>query len=190
MKNTIRTFIAVPVPKNVKLNLLNVINSTCKKINSPLIKKIKPDNLHLTLQFIGDTLPETIPVIIKLLNEVKISAPLNLTIAKPGYFIKRKEPAVLWLGIDDEFNTLIEVYQNLQIKLKTAKLNIDSKKFKPHLTIAYIKPGFNEENLKSELHELIFADKIQFNAEEINLYKSTLLPAGADHEIIFSRKLK
>jgi 2'-5' RNA ligase len=58
----IRTFIALELPKPLKSELGSVVNRY-SKATPPYVNWVKPENLHLTLLFIGDVQPQEIRII-------------------------------------------------------------------------------------------------------------------------------
>ncbi|MBN1499284.1 MAG: RNA 2',3'-cyclic phosphodiesterase [Spirochaetes bacterium] len=185
----LRTFIAVTVPDSVRINLENTAENLIAGLDSRLIRQINLKNLHLTVQFIGDTEPDKIPEIIRIIRDLKIEEPVNLQVTSPGFFLKRNQPAVLWFGISDTSSGLHGIHSRLNEELKKSGLNIYSKNFKPHLTVAYIKPGVNPDLLRRQLDSFKL-DYMAFFIREIALFSSILLPAGARHEVLYSRKIE
>ena len=93
------------------------------------------DNLHLTLNFIGET---------KRLEEVKQAMEQAVSKARAGKFtlsvrrfgkFKRNEGDIYWLGIEED-RTLWRLQKELVKELKEAGFfDLDDREYKPHLTL-------------------------------------------------------
>ena len=118
MKNRLlRTFISIPVPNSVK-NVKQMLTSTCED-EKVVIRWVKHNNLHITLQFLGFTPEKDIPEIKEVLSKItKSQKAFDLTISNTGKFPNNDKPSVLYLGVDGNLKSL----NILVIKLKKRSL--------------------------------------------------------------------
>lgn len=171
-----RLFIAIPVePQKPLMALLSKLKNdlTDEKINW-----VKPENLHFTLLFLGETDKKTIPAIISALDEV--SASFNSFDGKLkglGYFPSRGNPRVLYVNLVDE-NNMGKIAEKVHQAMQSFGFKHDYKEFVPHLTLARIK--FLKD--KTHFFNLVKSEaetEIQnFTAKQIILYESILQPSG------------
>ncbi|HBL83696.1 MAG: 2'-5' RNA ligase [Clostridiales bacterium GWF2_38_85] len=90
----------------------------------------RSENFHLTLVFIGET--NRIDDIKVAMNKIQF-APFNLIIKGAGIFSQR-DSKILWAGIYAP-SLLINIQKQLADDLQKLKFDIETWKFKPHLTL-------------------------------------------------------
>lgn len=96
-------------------------------------RKVSPDNLHLTLAFLGNQAKSLLPVLAKMLDELP-SQSFTLGIDRYGYFSK---PRIAWAGPSEVSAPLRELHQALQRGLQEAHIALRSEEtFRPHVTLA------------------------------------------------------
>ena len=88
-----RLFIAVDLPQTVKENLRSM------SFGIPGAKWVSPEQLHLTVRFIGEVDGAMFHDIKNMLDEISL-APFPLELKGVGFFPPRGNPRVLWVGIE------------------------------------------------------------------------------------------
>ncbi|MBN2585112.1 RNA 2',3'-cyclic phosphodiesterase [Patescibacteria group bacterium] len=127
-----RLFIAINFDSATRLAIARLMSQLP---NQPGLNKVKVDNLHLTLLFLGDTEEELIPQISQQLDEVcKDFSSLSLKFGRLGGFPDLKHPQVIWIGL--EGNHLSQLHQVIAERLSPLVPTADTKPFRPHLTVA------------------------------------------------------
>lgn len=97
------------------------------------------ENWHITVAFLGDVPATRVSVAGAVLREVAAGAvPLDLCVAGGGTFGGRRDP-ILWAGIGGEVDGLRRLARLVQRSLRRARLPVDDRPPRPHLTIA--RPG-------------------------------------------------
>lgn len=183
-----RCFIAIELPEAVK-SALSLIEEEFKKTRAD-VRWVNPNNIHLTLKFLGN-IKEEITEKIKMLIEQICSnyKPFSIEIKDIGMFPNKKSPRVLWVGV--EYNELLKTLQN-EIDNAMASLGFEreSRKFTPHLTLGRFRSARVNELFQEaiKLHEKDSFGSI--NVESISLMRSDLNPAGARYTKIADISLK
>lgn len=178
----IRTFIALELPE---LELKKIIDIKNNYINDYDNIKWEPINkLHLTLKFLGDTDENIIPAInSELENILKNYEVFELTFEKFGLFIKDKKPRILWIGLKEnsKLSSLAHEIDNVISKFGFEK---EKRKFTPHITLLRIKD--RDEKFYKDFYKLTQVEipEINFYADKITFFKSTLLKTGSVYEPI------
>ncbi|MBU4303753.1 MAG: RNA 2',3'-cyclic phosphodiesterase [Candidatus Omnitrophica bacterium] len=188
-----RLFIAIRLPENIRkeISLLQLrLGKTARRV-----KWVAPENIHLTLKFIGEAQEEQVENITRAMAEaVKGINPFVISLAALGAFPSLREARVIWVGINKGREESEKIAQRLQVSLKNIAPQ-DDKPFKSHITIGRVKSGRSmrpkgrgwdavEVSESSPLQEGLSIEKKEFNAEKITLFKSTLTHQGSSYEII------
>ncbi len=180
-----RLFIAVDIPVNQKIiGLLDQINHSGADA-----KTVEPENLHLTLLFIGEKSENELEAIKESMEGVSFNE-IGIVARGVGFFPNEDRPRVMWIGIDDQ-GELRDIRDQLVRELRKRKIYFEDKnEFSPHLTLCRIKSGRAVDKLrdigKSKRDE-VFED---FKIKEVKLFKSTLTPKGPIYEQLHSVRAK
>jgi 2'-5' RNA ligase len=169
-----RLFIAVDLPETIKKNLETMF------FGIPGARWVAPDQIHLTVRFIGDVDGALYLDIKNELEEVSIS-PFDIRLKGVGHFPPRGMPRVLWVGLDKN-----ESLQLLRKKIDTTLLKIglepERRKFSPHITLARLKNTPIQKIANFLSGNGMFNQK-PFQVDDYKLYSSTLTPKGAIHKV-------
>ena len=103
-----RLFLAIPIKTNDN-GFIPLLEGLRRQLaHEKRINWVKPDNIHLTLKFIGNTPNEDVPKIIDGVGEMlKNHKSFTMDFNRTGIFGSRYAPRVLWLGMQ---NTPQELY--------------------------------------------------------------------------------
>lgn len=186
----LRCFIAIEIPEPVKKNISEFID-ILRKYNAD-IRWITPENLHLTLKFLGSTPEVLLPKIREsLINIVLSHEPFYIKIYTTGVFPNRRHPRVIWIGVEDS-GILKKLKKDIDDSLVLLGYLKEDKEFTPHLTLGRVRSQKRIADLVKELDNFREKDFGSVNVESIKLMKSELKPKGAEHsclhEIPFGRK--
>ncbi|HDD53686.1 MAG TPA: RNA 2',3'-cyclic phosphodiesterase [Thermosulfidibacter takaii] len=177
-----RAFIAMELSPQVKESLRKLIND----LKSRNIKGrwVPPENIHLTLRFLGNIEEDQVKAIEQLLEEVAEEAdPFQISIEGLGAFPHPARPRVLWVGVKEGTTTLQRLYQIIEKGLVRLGFPPNDKSFKPHLTLARFK------NPLERTRRLVYQTCKEFQEKEwdrmeatsVILFESILSPQGAQY---------
>lgn len=169
-----RLFIAVDLPEKIIANLESMA------FGIPGAKWVAPDQLHLTVRFIGEVDGALFRDIRDILSEVS-SASFSLQLKGVGYFPPRGAPRVLWAGLEKS-----EPLQLLRKKVESALIRAgvapEGRKFSPHITLARLKNSPVQKIANFLSGNGLFSQE-PFQVEDFKLYSSVLSPKGAYHRV-------
>ncbi|MFW5846942.1 MAG: RNA 2',3'-cyclic phosphodiesterase [Nanoarchaeota archaeon] len=172
-----RCFIAIELPEHVKSKVFHEIEKlqTAEGISGKFTDK---NNLHLTLKFLGELTEPEIEEIKTKLQEVseKFSGSFDLLTQNYGFFPSKEHIKVVWLGVKDNENKLLELEKEISKNL--LKYPGDFKEFKPHLTLGRIKDIRDKEKFFEKINNLKKI-KESFQVNKIVLMKSELTSKGS-----------
>jgi len=175
-----RLFIAIDLPSKLRERL----RSLCVGVDQA--RWVNPQQLHVTLRFVGDTADEAMREVRRRLARVRAPG-FDLSLHGVGVFPEprgRKRPRVLWLGIepiDELFYLKQEIDRTIGIHDKATKQT-----FSPHLTLARLseKSDKPDRSLADFLANHRDFRSATWHVACFHLYQSTLHPSGAIHEPI------
>lgn len=168
-----RLFVAVDIPEDIKKRLIGL------QAPIPTARWVKPEQLHLTLRFIGDTDEQA--AIQNALATVAAS-PLDLTLAGVGRFPPgdRKPPRVLWVGIQKQ-PALNDLHRQVESVLRPLGFPPDPKGFSPHLTLARLKAVKPVKEADTFLSRHAEFNAGTFAVSQFVLYSSVLSSQGSTY---------
>ena len=126
----IRLFTAIEIPESVRLRLSLLQGGV------PSARWIPPENLHLTLRFIGDIDETTAADIDAVLANLRSPA-FELTLKGVGEFGGR-DPHALWAGVAPNPD-LLHLVAKIERALQRAGLAAETRKYAPHVTLARLR---------------------------------------------------
>ncbi|AWR95085.1 RNA 2',3'-cyclic phosphodiesterase [Acidianus brierleyi] len=177
-----RLFIAVEI-KQIP-TILSLINSI-KQTNAD-VKLVDPENIHLTLAFLGEVEDLKLSRIEDSMNSVKFSK-FNIVLRGTGAFPSISRPRVVWIGIEKGFNNMKDIRAQLVSNLKLNGIKPeDDKEFVPHITIGRVKGPRNLSELSSFIIKNANELYGEMEVNEIKLFKSTLTPKGPIYEVLYA----
>jgi len=165
---TVRLFIAIEFPPAVKQTIRDVQQAMKKRGVSG--RFVGEDNLHLTLQFLGEVTPLLIKSLIVVLRDAaRPSSPFELSLANIGKFGKDGSAKVVWLGLQGNVAALNQLYS--RIVKATAQLGMaaEQRPYCPHVTLARDVAFFE----RIYTNEAVLVPAISFEVAHFALYDSS-----------------
>lgn len=181
--NTIRTFIALNLGPEIQDAILN-IQAGLKKIDCN-VKWVEPQNIHLTLKFLGDVEPKKIDVLKQTLTNLCASVePIETGLTQLDAFPSMDRPQVLWVGLKDNDRQLMALAKTLEKTLERLGFKRNEKPFSPHITIGRTRPLKNISLLSQAISEFSLSTNLLQTFNNVALYKSTLTPQNPIYEVL------
>jgi 2'-5' RNA ligase len=172
-----RAFIALRLPENI-LSSINKIQEDLKRYRLP-VRWVRPGHIHLTLKFFGDISESDIKNIEIAIDACAGNCPsVTLSAKGIGVFPSVSRPRVIWAGLSGQVSTLSTLQEALEKMLEKSGFKKEERPFKGHLTIGRFKERVNSEKLIEAMRTHKDFNSDVFEAGEIILFKSDLLPAG------------
>jgi 2'-5' RNA ligase len=173
-----RTFVALDLPDDIIDHAAGL--QAALQARGLRLRWVRPQNLHLTLRFLGDILRQNAAAVGQALERAsRGTPPLQLTVQGLGAFPGVKRPRVLWIGLGGQVDLLQALYGRLEDQLSDLGFAREQRGFKAHLTLARFKPGRTVYNLLPAIEALGGYDPKPFSARRLVLYQSDLRPQGA-----------
>lgn len=175
--SSVRAFLAVPLPDALKSSIATLQKSLAAQISG--VRWSRPENLHLTLRFFGETTQETLErVKVSMLSVKGCSRPFDVTVRSLGAFPNPIRPRVVWLGFEPA-EKIRRLHAACADCLQTAGIAPEGRPFVPHLTLGRLRsPGGNLAEAVARHEQTVVGT---FRVRSLVLYESRLLPGGAEH---------
>lgn len=148
-------------------------------------------NLHLTVQFLGDIEEKQIPALKQVLNTVSLSEkPEKLQFTGLGAFPDQKAPKIIWLGIEKN-EYLLKIQREITKTLAEKGFPADHKRFRPHLTLGRVR---DNAVITSDLFSYLqgLSERIRISdspLDKVILYESQLRPGGPIYTSVYEKSL-
>ena len=143
-------------------------------------KWVRPENIHLTLKFLGNINPADIDNIggamVDAVGEIKT---FNLVAGGIGVFPGINRPRVIWVGLKGQIQLLFAMQRLLEDNLAALGYKKEKRPFKGHLTLGRFKQSVNPNTIRRVLQEFGNLAIEEFTARRVIFYKSDLKPTGA-----------
>lgn len=185
---TIRAFIAVDIPREVKEKFSEAQGKLRR--SGADVRWVQPHNAHVTLQFLGDTPVEKVEDLKAALGRVAASHhAFEVAIEGLGVFPNPRRPRVVWIGVSKGANELAALQRSVGEEMRRLGFQPEERAFSAHITLGRVKSPKNTERLASILEMEKGFHAGHFLATEIRLIRSVLSSEGPTYTALFSASL-
>jgi len=181
-----RLFVALELPEAVRAELERAQQRLRREVSGGLIRWARPDQLHLTLRFLGGVQAGRVPALVQALHQACRPFPaLSMRAAGIGFFPNARRPRVIWAGVAD----MREQLAPLAAAVTQATLAFSSEppeaRFAGHITLGRVKELSSVETARLAQAAEREAGRLygDWVAREIALVRSRLAATGS----IYSR---
>ena len=187
-----RTFIAIDFSPEIIRKITEIINYFRSQTPDKAIKWVAPENLHLTVKFLGEVPDNKIEDIKEFIKKsLADKHTFQIEVKGLGMYPNATKPRVIWLGIKGS-EPIVEIYKILDSELQKANVQPDKRGFSPHLTIARIRRN-TDSKVVQEIGKTLSKFKVDSLGsciiDHIVLYKSVLTPKGPIYTSLLSTPL-
>jgi RNA 2',3'-cyclic 3'-phosphodiesterase len=179
----VRLFVALDLPEAVRHALAELIANL--KPKSRGARWVQPENLHITLKFIGHVGNEKLSPIQSALSSIHAAQPVELHFRGMGFFPNERRPRAFWCGVAASPN-LPELAADINRSLVPLGIEAETRPFTPHLTLARFK---SDEGVREMVHAANDMKSTDFGAAtetNFHLYESLLKSTGAQYNRVAS----
>lgn len=186
----IRTFIAVELAQSVRGRAQDLI----KKLRTADVKAtwVRPEQMHLTLKFLGDVPDQEIPEVCQLVQEAVRDLPaFEMSFRGCGAFPSLENPRTVWIGVEEGGEELTMVHEAVDQAMKRLRFPRETRRYRPHLTLGRIResgPGVAE--LARQIEEFADYDADLSVVDEVVTFASFLDKNGPSHDVMGRAELQ
>jgi RNA 2',3'-cyclic 3'-phosphodiesterase len=186
----IRTFVAVEIPPAVRQRAADLIEQ-CRQLGVDA-KWVTPETMHVTLQFLGNVRENQIPMICRAVQRGVQDLPaFDVVCRGVGAFPTADRPRVLWIGIQQGRDQLIELQARVAQQLEDLGYRGESRRFEPHLTVGRLRA---DSASSPDIADFVAAnadfDGAVFDVAEVLIFSSELHRTGPRHEVLGRAELR
>ncbi len=182
--STTRTFIAIPANDELYARALATIDELRPLTDN--VRWVAPDNLHWTLQFLGEVEDVTLYEICRDVARVCDSTePFELSGLVVSAFPNIEKPRTIWLGAGEGGAELRQLQDGIEDRMAKLGFRPERRKYTPHLTIGRVHQGSHGgAALSGRLAELTDFDGGMMEVDEVIVYGSELSRDGPTYHVI------
>lgn len=175
----IRAFVAVPLDDGLRARLAQEIERLRRV--APNVAWVTPGNLHITLKFLGDVLPERIGRVAAALGGVASLDKFGLTIRGVGAFPSPRRPRVVWAGTTDGSTELTRLAGLVDTALVAQGFASETRAFSGHITLGRVRNPGTIPGLETAMAQAGDQEFGSLLVDRIVLMQSELRPTRATY---------
>ncbi len=174
---------AIPLAPEIR-KAIGRVQDDLKKLDCD-IKWVEPENIHLTLKFLGDISSGTVEDAKQIQENLSRTAqPFAIELTELGAFPGIKNPRVLWIGLKDENNHIADLVLQLEKECENIGIKKEQRPFSPHITIGRIRSPRNIASLFPVVTNYPFPSGLKQNCQSFVFYQSALTSQGPLYKIL------
>lgn len=186
----LRTFIAIDAGQQIRDRLVALQETLTRPEYE--VKWVEPDNLHVTLLFLGEVDMRTIPAVCKVVAAA--CADLDtfpLSVETVGCFPNARRPRVVWAGVTEGHQELCALHDRLEEPLlDLGCYRREGRQYTPHITLGRVKSDDPTEKLAAALTKQANWRGGSVAIREVHVMSSELTRGGPTYTILGRGKLK
>jgi 2'-5' RNA ligase len=184
-----RTFIAVGIDKTIRDRAV-VLQEALGRAGAD-VKWVEPENMHVTLLFLGEVEDRTLPAVCRVVADVAAGlAPFEISVAGAGCFPNARRPKTLWVGIGEGLQELVALHDALEPPLlDLGCYRREERRYTPHLTLGRVKGDAGADQLATALARRTDWQGGRVAVREVLVMSSELRPEGPTYTVLGRGKL-
>jgi len=149
----------------------------------------RPENMHLTLVFLGNIRPEVVADLPGALEEAcGIGGPCACPVRGIGFFGGRR-PRVIWAGVEDTAGRLDSLRRQIAETATQVGIPLETKPYTPHITLGRSRSWRGAAELAATVDRRRDLPLGELTIARVTLYKSVLSPGGAVYSVLHEVEL-
>ncbi|MEX2315790.1 MAG: RNA 2',3'-cyclic phosphodiesterase [Pirellulales bacterium] len=176
-----RTFIAVEISDEIRRRAAELMGRLNAIVDD--VKWVANENLHWTLQFLGDVEELEIPAVCAAVAESAAECePFDLAAGGAGAFPSADRPRTLWIGAGQGADDMVALQKAIERRLKKLGYRSEHRRFVPHLTLGRAGRHGRPQSMAATLATLADFDAGSMLVDEVTVFASQLTREGSVYE--------
>jgi len=187
-----RVFIAIDIDEEIRKGLADLQSELQSKIDIKKgdIKWVNPENIHLTLKFLGEIKDEQVVDVCNIAKDVAgRHNSFELAIESVGHFGGRSA-RILWVGAGKGRDNLLQLQKDLEQQLASAGWPPEKRAYSGHLTLCRIRNPRVGVKLVQIVEQYKDFKLGSMPADSVSVYQSQLTPTGPIYTVLGEYKLR
>jgi len=185
----VRTFIGIDPGKAIRERMIALQEKLARTATQ--VKWVEPENLHVTLLFLGEVDMLDVPRICAAVAKgLEGHDPFPMSIEKVGCFPNARRPRILWAGVGEGIQEVAALHDALEVPLlELGCYRREERQFTPHVTLGRIKSDSSTDKLAGTLarHDAWIGGST--SVREIHVMSSELTRQGPVYTVLSRTKL-
>ena len=179
----LRTFIAVDLGKAIRDRIV-ALQETLARTGTE-VKWVEPENLHVTLLFLGEVDDREVPRVCRIVAEAAARQPaFPLAVETVGCFPNPRRPRVVWAGVGEGTRGLVALHDSLETPLLELGYRREERRYTPHITLGRVKSDRPTEKLAAALARQAGWKGGETTLREVLVMSSELTPRGPLYTVL------
>jgi RNA 2',3'-cyclic 3'-phosphodiesterase len=191
MPETLRLFVAIELPGEVR-EALGKLQHELQRRGLEKLRWVRPEGIHLTLKFLGETPVERLPAIEGALQRVVSGVTGHELSLGDLETFGGNRPRVLWMDLGGDVDAVRELQERTETVLNALGFERDARGWSPHVTLARVRPETAREVVGAIGTAIagVNAPAAAIPVREVSLMSSKLRPSGAVYERVAAFPLR
>lgn len=177
----IRLFVGIPIPEEYS-RTLGAIQTVWKRRLHSRISWVRPELMHLTLKFLGETQESRVQDIVRAMRHAA-SGCFEMQGGPGGFFPPKGAPRVVWVGFSRGVVGCGQYFAALDQELSVSGFEAETRPFSPHVTVARVKDAVRGDDWPGLAADLT-RDWPPFTVDRVVLWQSILQPSGPQYRSV------
>lgn len=178
MRILVRCFVAIELDPAAR-KCVEAALDRCAAAGNDGVRWCRPEQLHITLKFLGETPEPRVPMICDVLRRTSTTIrPFTLELAGLGTFPEKGTPRVMWYGVQDEGSTCRKWLEAADPELEALGLGREQRPFTPHVTLGRAKTPAGGRLIEKLVKAAETPGTVAFIATSVTLFESRGHPHG------------
>lgn len=175
----VRSFVAVEVSAQVRRELAELIERL-RQMTSLRVRWLRPDQMHLTLLFLGEVSLDFVEAAkVELVGVAGRVSPIECQLAGCGAFANLRRARVIWIGMERGEAELASLQRLASDALRRIGYRPESRPFSAHLTLGRLREPADAGFLAG----VQFRSQV-FTVDRLTLFRSVLKPSGPEYSVL------
>jgi len=187
-----RVFIAIELPQQTLDAIEKQTTRLRQTIGSDIIRWVPPQNMHLTLKFIGDIAASHVDFLKQMImQEAATHSQFEMQVGGLGSFPNSRMPRILWVGLHAPAE-LASLHKGIEAGSSRLGYEKEERPFSPHLTLGRARQNTEPAELtkvRAALDTIQLGNIANTRVDSVHLFKSDLQPGGSVYTKLFSAPL-
>jgi len=190
---TLRTFIAIDLDEELRQNLSRLQEHLREQMPPRSVRWVRPEGIHLTLKFLGDTAEEQVAAIQAALARAAVQVgPFSFEVGGLGCFPHSRRPRVVWVGLQELTGALLNLREAVEAQVAPLGFPTEKRAFHAHLTLGRVQRWASKSEVR-HIGEIVASSALgtidEMEVRRVSYIKSDLRPTGAVYTTLYAAAL-